>query len=466
MQIAGRLEVERPHGLIDRAFGQRLPRPCARAPASRRRRSRPSRTSLRRRAFRACGRREPDQRVVAMPPRQLREADARAAVRGRNAHRTQHLVRAQRRLEQSLEEISRLHGALPVRADNVHLAIERHEARRQFRGRVRVGQATRRSSHDCGSPGGAICGIALRDQRRDIWRSPPSAPAPRAASSRRSRPCRSGSKCPSGPRMPLMSTSRVGWDKSHVQGGDQALPAGEQLCHRPCARQSRQGRVFERARLRIRRMLPVSPILAAARIMYPHVLERLQIEEKDIRGWKSRRAPCATPPPFLLRASAHLSFAPRALANRQGTGYSHIQNRASGAAQSRMRLLTGSGVTWTTIVLCPARSRWREPALPARPREIKSIDCHQGQGRARRAAGARGKDCAADPSARSPPLADAGASAAGHQHPSASLAGREGPFRRRPRRLRRRRDAAQARDAADMIEIDYEPLPVACFRTP
>ena len=47
----------------------------------------------------------------------------------------------------------------------------------------------------------------------------------------------------------------------------------------------------------------------------------------------------------------------------------------------------------------------------------------------------------------------------GPPHLPAAALRRESALRRRPRRLRGRRDLAQARDAAELVEVDYEPLP-------
>ncbi len=157
LDVVARIEIERRDGGVDAAARER--RFCL-ARAHRRfadaKKDQPHIREVLAVLFR--GGRETDHRVVAVPPRQLREADARAGGRCRKAHRGQHVVRAERGIEQPLEEIVRLYGLLPLRPRDIDLAIERDETRGQFGGGICVSER-------------AADGTAIADRRMSDMRN-------------------------------------------------------------------------------------------------------------------------------------------------------------------------------------------------------------------------------------------------------------------------------------------------------
>ena len=100
-----------------------------------------------------------------MAARELGEADAGVRRRGRNADRGQHVARAERGLEQALEEIVGLDRALALSAGDLDLAAEREQARRQL-GR-RIGEGDRAAERAAVADRGvADMRHRQRDQRR------------------------------------------------------------------------------------------------------------------------------------------------------------------------------------------------------------------------------------------------------------------------------------------------------------
>jgi hypothetical protein len=71
-----------------------------------------------------------------MAPGEFRKTHPQVFCRGGNADRGEHVLGAERRLEQSLEEIVGLHHPLTFFARNLDFAAERQQARRQFGSRI------------------------------------------------------------------------------------------------------------------------------------------------------------------------------------------------------------------------------------------------------------------------------------------------------------------------------------------
>ena len=199
-----------------------------------------------------------------MPARQLGEADARVGRRGRKAHRGQHVVRPERRLEQALEEIARLDAcACP--------SARRYRSRRRappgtpaVRPPDPHRRASRRWCRDCGSPDArcaasrsAISGacFAMSEERSSVtWRvSAPISTMPFLT------------EMPSSPATPLISTSSDGLRQPHVQAWRSGSARRRAASPRPCARRAGGSRRRASAPSH-RRMLPVSTPSSPARI--------------------------------------------------------------------------------------------------------------------------------------------------------------------------------------------------------
>ena len=171
-------------------------------------------------------RRQPDDRVVAVPPRQFGKAGARVLAGGRHADGGEHLVRRQRGLEQALEEILCLDGALALRAGRLDFAVERQQAGRQFGGRVGKGDgaAERAAVADRRV---ADMRHGARDQRRVLGDDVG------ALGGGVARQCADLDHAVF-ERDAVEAVDAVDVDQQgrrrqpHVEGGDQALPAGEQ----------------------------------------------------------------------------------------------------------------------------------------------------------------------------------------------------------------------------------------------
>ena len=205
-----------------------------------------------------------DDGVIAVPARQLGKADARVFARGRDAHRGEHFLRPQRRLEQSLEESVGLHLALAFGAGDFDLSPEREQAGGQFRRRIGEG--------DGAAEGAAVANGGMPDMRhgeRDQRRVPGDQLGTLDLGM-----ARQGADLDEfalfGDAVEALDAvdvdQQVRRRQPHVERGNQALPAGQQPRIVLMLGQQRN-RFLERARLGVGewRRLHVSPNISLAR---------------------------------------------------------------------------------------------------------------------------------------------------------------------------------------------------------
>lgn len=85
--------------------------------------------------------REPDQRIIALPSREFAKHHARARRGEGDLDRGEHLVGRQRGREQAVEECARRNAARLAGALQHHLGLQREHAGRQFGGRIGMSEA-------------------------------------------------------------------------------------------------------------------------------------------------------------------------------------------------------------------------------------------------------------------------------------------------------------------------------------